>query len=402
MRKRTLLVTSSLIVLASTAVLAQQEGIQAVVGNVFLQNTTPGTVQPGHASIGGTFRAGQVNVSQATGTTIPVIGNNSATGAGASVGGSFSAAQQSSIALRGKATSTTGANIGVYGETRSASGTGVLGLARSSLAFGVHAKNTNLSGAALVAENAPTGLAARFVGLAEFLDGVSLNGDRQFSSIVVKRGGLDRFKVSQAGVGKLALRLNTTGGSPFGSVLMQPAILNGNGAQIIVYGTQPNIGAISTLADGRVSISAQIKNFVEVDPRDPTRDIVYTCIEGPEAAMYTRGTSRLTNGRAYVTIPGHFSALASAVGVTVTLTPGSGSSKGLAWQNKSNTGFEVVELSGGKGNYEFDWEVKAVRKAYEDYEASRPWASELVPASEHAKVLEARRRVAAQAQSLGG
>ena len=33
----------------------------------------------------------------------------------------------------------------------------------------------------------------------------------------------------------------------------------------------------------------------------------------------------------------------------------------------------MVELSGGTGNYEFDWRVEAVRKGWENYKVIRPW-----------------------------
>jgi hypothetical protein len=33
---------------------------------------------------------------------------------------------------------------------------------------------------------------------------------------------------------------------------------------------------------------------------------------------------------------------------------------------------EVKELHRGTGNYEFDWEVKCVRKGHEDYRVTRP------------------------------
>ena len=76
MLKRFLFVCSAVLLTGTTIVVAQNAGIQSIIGNVFLQNTTPGTVQAGHATIGGTFRAGQVFVQQASGATIPIVGNN--------------------------------------------------------------------------------------------------------------------------------------------------------------------------------------------------------------------------------------------------------------------------------------------------------------------------------------
>ncbi|MBK8271274.1 MAG: hypothetical protein IPK83_24330 [Planctomycetes bacterium] len=118
---------------------------------------------------------------------------------------------------------------------------------------------------------------------------------------------------------------------------------------------------------------ADDKNFRAPNPADPATDIWYCCPEGPEAAMYVRGTARLTNGRATIELPDHFRNLASEPGMTVQLTPGSVDSKGLVYIKKSLNGIEVAELGGGTGNYEFDWRVEAVRKGWEDYKVIRPW-----------------------------
>ena len=63
---------------------------------------------------------------------------------------------------------------------------------------------------------------------------------------------------------------------------------------------------------------------------------------------------------------------AVAEGMTVQLTPGSAASLGLAVTAKSPSAFEVRELGLGAGSYSFDWEVKAVRQGFEDYEVVRP------------------------------
>lgn len=38
---------------------------------------------------------------------------------------------------------------------------------------------------------------------------------------------------------------------------------------------------------------------------------------------------------------------------------------------KTAQGFEVQELRKGQGNYSFDWEVKCVRKGFENYRVYR-------------------------------
>lgn len=150
----------------------------------------------------------------------------------------------------------------------------------------------------------------------------------------------------------------------------------GNGYQIALVNTTQTalIGSFfSNYTTNQTTIQATVKNFVEPNPSDPSTDIYYACIEGPEAAMYTRGTGTLVNGHASISLPAHFADLASSQGITVILTPLSGDSLGLAATNKSVSGFEVRELMRGTGTYQFDWEIKAVRKQFLNYQVVRPW-----------------------------
>ena len=154
------------------------------------------------------------------------------------------------------------------------------------------------------------------------------------------------------------------------NVLIQGA---GTGAVYLLNPNDPTQAIAGMHVDrntGKSRLFAQTKNFVEPHPLDPTKQIWYACIEGPEAAIYDRGTASLRDGEAFVAFNEHFRLLASQK-YTVVLTPLSGDSKGLAVVKKTRDGFYVKELLNGRGNYEFDWEVKAVRKGYEDYRPIR-------------------------------
>ena len=118
-------------------------------------------------------------------------------------------------------------------------------------------------------------------------------------------------------------------------------------------------------------IWADIKNFRLDHPFDDEKEIWYACIEGPEAAAYERGTTQLVNGEATVLFPDHFGLVANHETMTVMLTPLSADCKGLAVIEKTRTGFKVKELFQGTGTYSFDWEVKCVRKGYENYNVIR-------------------------------
>jgi len=118
-------------------------------------------------------------------------------------------------------------------------------------------------------------------------------------------------------------------------------------------------------------IAAEIKNFRMDHPEDPSKEIYYVSLEGPEAGAYERGTARLINGEAFVPYSDHFQLVIGDNVPTMILTPQSIETYGLAVVEKRADGFVVRELMNGKGNFAFDWEVKAVRAGYEDYRVVR-------------------------------
>ena len=120
-------------------------------------------------------------------------------------------------------------------------------------------------------------------------------------------------------------------------------------------------------ASGQGVIFGDVKNFVMDHPTEHDKKIVYASLEGPEAAAYVRGTNMLNNGEIFVAFPEHFQHVINASSMTIMLTPLSADSKGLAVISKSELGFTVKELANGFGNYSFDWEVKGVRKGFENY-----------------------------------
>ena len=118
-------------------------------------------------------------------------------------------------------------------------------------------------------------------------------------------------------------------------------------------------------------IFADVKNFVSDYPGKSDKVIVYASLEGPEAAAYERGTGKVIDGECYVQFSDHFLQIANSETMTIHLTPLSADSEGLAVTKKSAAGFSVKELRNGDGNYSFDWEVKCIRKGYENYRVIR-------------------------------
>lgn len=151
-----------------------------------------------------------------------------------------------------------------------------------------------------------------------------------------------------------------------------PNAANVGGQLLVCDSTGSARGGIQIFSNNNCTVFGQLKSFVVDNPDDETTDIYYACVEGPEAAMYVRGTAQLVNGEAIVTLPRHFTAMALADGITVQITPLSAECNGIAVVKKGTASFAVKELMRGTSNAEFDWEVKAVRSGYEDFEVIRP------------------------------
>ncbi len=185
--------------------------------------------------------------------------------------------------------------------------------------------------------------------------------------------------------------LSTIGSNGNDNVRLTNLSSNSNRGYVGVYDASETAQAgIYVDGTGRGIVFGDTKNFVMDHPENPENEIVYASIEGPEAAAFCRGTAKLIDGNAVVILPEHFQYVASGKNLTVLLTPLSASSKGMAITAKSLISFEVQELWEGKGNYAFDWEVKDVRKGYEDYKVIRQKQFLSSDKSEQPKTLNAR------------
>jgi hypothetical protein len=118
---------------------------------------------------------------------------------------------------------------------------------------------------------------------------------------------------------------------------------------------------VATLA----SSGATAKTFVIPHPTDKERYLVHATLEGPESAVYYRGTGRLHHGRAEVVLPAYFEAMAREEGRTVLVTPifdsNSERVSALAASHVVRGAFQVRGIDSNNPNQAFDWEVKAVR-----------------------------------------
>jgi hypothetical protein len=84
--------------------------------------------------------------------------------------------------------------------------------------------------------------------------------------------------------------------------------------------------------------------------------------------VYTRGTSALVNGSAYISFKEDFSSITSKeIPLNITVTP-TGASKGVYVTDISNEGFRIVENGDGRSNVSVNWVAYGTRIGYENPE----------------------------------
>lgn len=165
-----------------------------------------------------------------------------------------------------------------------------------------------------------------------------------------------------------------SGGSFFANLNMPSAIkivgtsggmLSTTTRDVLMWMDVNGIGEV--LVNGK--IYAQEKNFLIDHPTEPGQQLVHSCIEGPEAGVYYRGSGRLRGGRAHIRLPGYFEALTRAEGRTVQLTPRGPEPFILSYDAVADGGFTVYA---DRDEGVFDWEVKAVRADVAELQVERP------------------------------
>jgi len=111
--------------------------------------------------------------------------------------------------------------------------------------------------------------------------------------------------------------------------------------------------------------SAPAKTFIIQHPLEQDKYLVHATLEGPENAVFYRGTAKLVSGSSEVILPSYFEALTDEKERTIILTNIDGFDR-LAVKKQGgkkilNGKFTVVS-DNVNSSQEFDWEVKAIRK----------------------------------------
>lgn len=148
---------------------------------------------------------------------------------------------------------------------------------------------------------------------------------------------------------------------------------NSNYGHIAVYNsTGSSKASVYVNNQGQGIVFADSYTSLHDNPEKSGEKIAYAMLQGPESALYLRGTGTLIDGEADIVFPKHFSHDLESEGITMMITPLSAASKGIAIITKTTSHVVVKELFDGKGNYQFDWEVKGVRKGFDLKSATLP------------------------------
>jgi len=223
------------------------------------------------------------------------------------------------------------------------------------------------SGKALSARNTGTGTAGKFE-----TDNPSNSAD-VLGAWTAGMGVVAHFNASNPSRTEPVLKVE--GGNGPAATFYGNVDINGN---TNVYGNLSLSGYINSSTGPAVIIGEDLHvsgnlskgsgTFVQPHPTDPSREFAYAFFEGPEHAIFLRGTARLENGKALIQTPDHFRMIAGNEGITVQFTPRSLESKGLAAYDVTKDSIKVGELANGTGTYEFDYFITAKRAGFEAFE----------------------------------
>jgi hypothetical protein len=108
------------------------------------------------------------------------------------------------------------------------------------------------------------------------------------------------------------------------------------------------------------------KSFVEPHPTDPSLEIAYVSLEGPEAGTYFRGRGRVQNGLARIPVPESFRLVSEPDGLSIQAMPIGEMATFAVLRIDLN---EIV-LKASR-NVEFFYTVNGVRKGHGDFQAIR-------------------------------
>ena len=114
-------------------------------------------------------------------------------------------------------------------------------------------------------------------------------------------------------------------------------------------------------SEGTITATA-MKSFVEPHPTDPTKQITYVSLEGPEAGTYFRGKARLQRGIVTIDVPEDFRLVTDGEGLSVQVTPVGE----MATVAVVSIDLDRIVVKGSR-DVEFFYTVNGVRQAFKNH-----------------------------------
>jgi len=356
-------------------------GKSADASGVYAQSSSPvapAVVGKALSTSSTTFPTGVYGETEGGGSGVGGLGNSATgsgvygqtNGAGAGVVGIASTASGFGMfaqtpgfaAVFGQNTATSGAAAGLFGSTASPLGAGVsgggtsyIGVAGSTSAttgspsYGVWGDSASDQGVAVAGfEDATTGPTIGVYGTDASSSGIGVSG--YASSPTGGTVGVLGQVLSPGGTGGAFVSLSGQG-------LLLQGISGTSNSSVFTLDASGNLQISGNLTvNGTKSSTARLQNGHEV--------LLYA-VESPENWFEDFGSSKTTNGVAWVPLDANFAEASNAtIEYHVFLTP-NGDSNGLYVSRKAGDGFEVREHGGGTSNVAFDYRIVARRRGFE-------------------------------------
>ena len=120
-------------------------------------------------------------------------------------------------------------------------------------------------------------------------------------------------------------------------------------------------GGDGAVVQGNLQVFGGAKNFLEPHPRDASKLIRYTSLEGNESGTYFRGRAKFQDGVAIIEVPEDFRIVTAEEGLSIQVTP-IGEMATVAVQS---IGLDRIVVRGSR-SVEFFYTVNGIRRAYKD------------------------------------
>jgi hypothetical protein len=255
--------------------------------------------------------------------------------------------------VRAYNTSTTPATAGsgIYGQTNATTSNGGEFFNINTTGTGLYAAGNNVAGTYLTAGSGAaingltTGL---FANATQAANGTGVTGRSNGAGILTLNAG--------SGVNGVSTIYGVSGFSTNTANVIRAGGYFETGAQSYAYVGARTAAGVNRKIEGNGTVNTTVKDLND-------NLVVLSCPEAPENLFQDYGTGKLVNGKAHILIDPIFAKNIVVnekhpIKVFIQLE---GDCKGVYVANKSQHGFDVIELAGGTSNAAFSWSIVANR-----------------------------------------